>query len=71
MKSAEIDEKQLKQRVESHLINFDYFIQNDFENYFIDRAKSIMTVIEDAMGKRIADKGSEQTINLYGVNLED
>ena len=30
-----------------------------------------MKVIETAMGKRIADKGSEQTINLYGVSLED
>ena len=70
MKSAEIDENQLKQRVESHLINYETFIQNDFEDYFIDRAKSIMTVIEDAMGKRIADKGSEQTINLFGLSLE-
>lgn len=31
-----------------------------------------MKAIEAAMGKLIADKGSEQTINIiYGVTLED
>ena len=30
-----------------------------------------MKAIEAAMGKSIADKGSEQTINIYGVTLED
>ena len=71
MKAAEIDENQLRQRVESHLVNYDAFIQDDFDTYFIDRAKAIMAVIEIAMGKTISDKGSEQTINLYGVSLEN
>ena len=30
-----------------------------------------MKVIEGAMEKTISDKGSEQTINNYGVSLED
>lgn len=66
---AAIDDNQLKARVESHLINYNYFINDDFNNYFIERAKSLMKVIEHAMGKNIADKGSEQTINLYGCSL--
>ena len=57
--------------MESHLVNYDAFIQDDFDTCFIDRAKAIMKVIEGAMGKTISDKGSEQTINLYGVSLED
>lgn len=71
MKAAQIDEDQLRLRVESHLVNFDAFIHDDFDTYFIDRAKSILKVIEAAMGKTISDKGSEQTINNYGVSLED
>ena len=71
IKAAEIDEEQLRLRVESHLVNYDAFIQDDFDAYFIDRAKAIMKVSESAMGKTISDKGSEQTINLYGVSLED
>lgn len=71
MKAAQIDETQLRLRVESHLVNYDAFIQDDFDEYFIDRAKAIMKVIEVAMDKKIADKGSEQTINSYGVSLEE
>lgn len=71
MKAAQIDEDQLRLRVESHLVNFDAFIHDDFDTYFIDRAKSILKVIEAAMEKTISDKESEQTINNYGVSLED
>jgi len=70
MKAAQIDENQLRSRVESHLVNYDAFINDDFDTYFIDRAKAIMAVIEGAMEKAISDKGSEQTINNYGVSLE-
>ena len=38
---------------------------------YFHTAKAIMTVIEGAMEKTISDKGSEQTINSYGVSLED
>lgn len=71
IKAAEIDEDQLRLRVESHLINYDAFIRDDFDTYFIDRAKAIMSVIESVMGKAISDKGSEQTIKEYGVSLEE
>ena len=71
MHKAEIDEEKLRSRVESHLIDYDLFVIDDFDGYFISRAKTLMKVIEAAMGKSIADKGSEQTINIYGVSLAD
>ena len=71
MKKAEIDEAELRFRIESHLVNYDYLIADDFDHYFIARAKAILKVIEAAMGKTIADKGSEQTIKEYGCGLED
>lgn len=71
MKNAEIDEAALTERVESHLVNYTALVSDDFETYFIDRAKRIMKVIEKTMGKSIADKGSEQTIQLFGCSLED
>lgn len=70
IKQAQIDEEQLKIRVESHLVNYNYFIKDDFNNYFVERAKAILKVIENAMGKTIADKSSEQTIKLYGCSLD-
>jgi len=71
LRKASIDETAFRARVESHLVNYDFFISDDFERYFIARAKSIMKVIEVAMGKSIADKGAEQTIKIYGCSLED
>ena len=71
MQKADLKEDQLRQRVESHLVDWDAFIQNDFDTYFVDRAKRILATIEQAMGKRIADKGSEQTIRGFGCSLED
>lgn len=71
MKKAEIDEAELRFRIESHLVNYDYLTADDFDHYFIARAKAILKVIEAAMGKTIADKGSEQTIKEYGCSLED
>ena len=71
LKKSDIDEAQYRIRVESHLVNYEAFIHDDFDTYFVDRAKAIMKVIENAMGKAIADKGSEQTIRLYGTSLEE
>ena len=69
IKISDIDEVQLIQRIESHLINYQYFIKDDFDEYFIERAKSLLGIIESAMGKVVADRNSEQTIKEFGVSL--
>ena len=71
MRKAGIDEAVLRERIESNLVDYNCFIADDFDGYFIARAKALMKAIEAAMGKTIADKGSEQTINIYGVSLDD
>lgn len=70
IKKAEIDESQLRLRVESHLVDYDSFVSDDFETYFIARAKRLLSVIEGAMGKSIADKGAEHTVQQFGCSLE-
>lgn len=70
MKTASIDIVEYKKRVESNLIDFDAFIKDDFEAYFIDRAKKLLLIIEKAMGKRVADRNSEQTIREFGCSLD-
>lgn len=69
MEDANIDEEQLRLRIESHLIDYNALSANDFDTYFIDRAKKLLTIIEKAMGKKVADRGSEQTINAFGASL--
>lgn len=70
MKNAEINEDQLKERVESHLIDYDSFISDNFDKYFVARAKSLLNVIESAMDKKVADRASEETIKNYGCALD-
>ena len=62
--------KRLRERIETDFINYDALINDDFATYFIDRAKSILTLIENAMGKTVTDKGAEATIQIYGQSLE-
>lgn len=65
-----LTEEQLKTRIESHLVNFDALKNNDFNVYFIDRAKKLLRIIEKAMGKIVSDKNSENTIEQFGETLE-
>lgn len=70
IRDANIDESKLKIRVESHLVDYEAFVVDDFDRYFIARAKRLLAVIEKAMGKAVADKGSEQTTKAFGASLE-
>ena len=51
IRDANIDESKLKIRVESHLVDYEAFVVDDFDRYFIARAKRLLAVIEKAMGK--------------------
>ena len=66
---ASISREEFRKRVESNLIDYDAFISDDFNAYFIDRAKRLLRLIEQAMGKPITDKDSAQTIAVYGESL--
>ena len=65
-----LTEEDLKDRIESHKINYDALVSDNFDEYFIDRAKKLLFMIENAMGKPISDRGSETTIQQFGVSLE-
>ena len=53
-------------RIESHLIDYDALSSDDFDTYFIDRAKNLLNLIDNAMGKKVADRDSEETIRQFG-----
>ncbi|MBQ7220114.1 MAG: hypothetical protein IJS28_03955 [Synergistaceae bacterium] len=69
MREASIDSIEFRKRIESNLIDYEAFIADDFNAYFIDRAKKLLRLIEKAMGKPVTDKDSPQTIELYGESL--
>lgn len=64
-----LTEEQLKSRIESHAINYDYLIHDDFHNYFIDRAKRLLDLLERYMCKPVTDRNTENTMRQYGGSL--
>ena len=66
---GQIDDVELRARIESHLIDYDALAADDFDAYFIDRAKKLLDAIERAMGKAVPDRGSEETIKRFGQSL--
>ena len=58
-----------RERNESHLIDYDALITDDFDAYYVDRAKKLFDIIENAMGKKVADRNAENTIEQFGDSL--
>ena len=68
-KNISITPDSLKKRIESHLIDYNLLVQDDFNAYFIDRAKKLLALIEKAMGKPVADKDTDTTKAQFGTSL--
>lgn len=61
-KVSGLTEAELKERIESHCIDYDSLVRDDFDTYFVDRAKKLLGLIEKAMGKPVSDRDTEITI---------
>ena len=68
-KVAGLTEDELKTRIESHFVNYEALVSDDFDTYFIARAKALLTLIENAMGKVVSDKNAQATIEQFGASL--
>ena len=69
MKKKGLDENMIVSAVSSHKVNYEYLSKNMFDEYFVDRAKRLLDRIEQAMGKNISGRDSEETIKEFGVKL--
>ena len=65
-----LTEQELQERIESHLIDYASLSSDDFDTYFINRAKALLSLIEKAMGKTVSDRNSDATIEQFGASLE-
>ena len=68
-KVSGLTEAELKERIESHCVDYDALIRDDFDTYFVDRAKKLLGLIEKAMGKPVSDRDAEITIEQFGASL--
>ena len=69
MANKGLDQEMIKAAIISHKVNYDYLFTDDFDAYFIDRAKRLLDRIEVATGKAISGRDSEETIREFGVAL--
>lgn len=61
----------LNEYLESHLIDVNCCRSDDFKQHIIKRAKLLLSAIENATGKTISGKDSEEVINSFGESLAD
>ena len=59
----------IQEAIESHKVNYAYLSTDNFDAYFIDRAKQLLDRIEQATGKSIPGRDSEETESAFGVKL--
>lgn len=68
-KVSGLTEAELKERIESHCVDYDALVRDDFDSYFVDRAKKLLGLIEKAMGKPVSDRDAEITVEQFGASL--
>lgn len=68
-KVGDMDEVDLRDRVESHQASYDMLRSDDFDGFFLDRASRLLDLIEGAMGKQVGDRSSETTVQAFGSAL--
>lgn len=59
----------LDKYIESHKIDISAIRTDDFENFFVSRAKNLLDLIGGAMGKTISNRDSEETVAVFGKSL--
>ena len=69
MANKGLTQVKIQEAIQSHKVNYTYLAADDFDSYFIDRAKQLLNRIEKAKGKTITGRDSEETIREYGVSL--
>ena len=68
-KRGSVSSLELDGYVESHWIDHNLLRADDFQNFIIDRAKKLLTVIEKATGRPISGKDSDEVKQNFGAAL--
>ena len=69
MANKGLTQLQMCDAISSHKINYELLKADDFNAFIIDRAIRLLDRIEQAMGKTISGRDSEETIKAFGQSL--
>ena len=68
-KDNHVSSERLDSNVASHKIKVQCLRSNEFDDFFIYRAKSLLELIGKAMGRPIGERDSEEVIKEFGASL--
>lgn len=60
----------LNRFIETHAVDPSLMRSDDFDDYFIQRAKALVQMIGSAMGKPISNLSGEDAVEAFGAPLE-
>ena len=64
-----VTENDLDTNIKTHLLSVAHMRADDFDGFFIDRAKSLISLISGAMGKPVSGLSGDEAINEFGGEL--
>ena len=68
-KKGSVTAADLNGYVETHWIDHTLLRNNDFQKYFVDRAKKLLSAIETATGRTISGKDADEVKQAFGESL--
>ena len=68
-KDNKVVQADLDRYIESHKINIEDIRKNNFESFVVSRAKDLLELISNAMGKSISNRDSDEIITAFGERL--
>lgn len=68
-KKGSVTSAELDSYVETHWIDHDLLRNDDFQSFIIDRAKKLLKAIEQATGRTISGKDSDEVRQAFGDTL--
>lgn len=69
-KDGHVTNSRLDKYVGTHLINVNLIRQDEFNEFFINRAKALLIEISEAMGKPMTNLSGDDVIESFGASLE-
>lgn len=66
---GQVESEELNTYLQSHWIDVESCRNDDFNSHIIHRAKMLLKAIENATGKSISGKDSDEVVKLFGVEL--
>ncbi len=69
IKDRHVDSDDFDRYMATHVVDVDLLRTDDFDGYFVERAKGLIKLISDAMGKPVSNLDGEDVVEGFGAAL--